>query len=175
MLHETRGLSTLHAGLALTIGSLGWTLGSWLQARPWITARRDRLLQAGAVALLVGVATMAIGARLGDVPLIAMAVGWTICGVGMGLVVPVTTLATIQLSSDAVQGRNNSSLMVAESLGNSMFSGLAGTIFAAAHLAVAAEVTFGAVYGALSLAGVAVVAVAFRVRPLTSDTVAATV
>lgn len=171
MLAKTRGLSTLVAGLALTVGSLGWTVGSWLQARPWITSRRDRLLQAGSGALLLGVALMALGARFEAIPLAVIAVAWAICGVGMGLVVPVTSLATIQMSSDAVQGRNNSSLMVAESLGNSFFSGLAGTIFAAVHLVASAAVTFGSVYGALVVAGVALVVVAGRLMPLTSDIV----
>ena len=35
------------AGAALTVGSIGWTTGSWLQSRPWLKIRRDRLITLG--------------------------------------------------------------------------------------------------------------------------------
>ncbi|WP_169337838.1 MFS transporter [Propionicicella superfundia] len=169
MLTETRGLDTLAAGTALTVGSVGWTIGSWLQARPWITLRRDRLLQLGGVVLCGGVCAMALGAYLATVPLVVMALAWTCCGLGMGLIVPVTTLTTIQLSGDAEQGRNNSSLQVGEALGNSLFSGLAGTIFAAVHASWPVSSTFGAVIGAMAGVGLALVILTMRLGPLANE------
>ena len=51
-LQNLKGLDTLQAGLALTIGSLGWSFGSWLQAR--IRLRRDRIITPGPVSLPSG-------------------------------------------------------------------------------------------------------------------------
>ena len=39
MLVEQRGLTLLLAGTVLTVGSVGWTTGSWLQARPRLSRR----------------------------------------------------------------------------------------------------------------------------------------
>lgn len=169
MLIETRGLDTLWAGTALTIGSVGWTVGSWVQSRPWMKLRRDQLLQLGSALLTLGVIVMAAGAALVSIPLWVIAVAWTVCGLGMGMIIPVTTLATIQLSSDADQGRNNSSLQVGEALGNSMFSGVAGTIFAAVHTTWAAPATFGAVLGAMACVGALLVLASTRLRVLPNE------
>jgi MFS family permease len=169
MLTDTRGLDTLTAGTALTIGSVGWTVGSWLQARPRLTRRRDRVLRAGGVLLFAGVCTMAVGAYSPAVPLAVLAVAWTCCGLGMGLVVPVTTLATIQLSGDAEQGRNNSSLQVGESLGNSLFSGIAGTIFAGVNASWPVHATFGAVFSASAFAGFLLTLLTLRLRPFSAE------
>ncbi len=38
-LQEVRGLTPLESGVSLTIGSVGWASGSWLQARPWLRLR----------------------------------------------------------------------------------------------------------------------------------------
>lgn len=169
MLIETRGLSTLWAGTALTIGSVGWTFGSWLQARPGVPLRRDQLLQIGATCIAAGVVIMAACAAIPSIPLAVAAIAWTVCGLGMGLVIPVTTLATIQLSSDTDQGRNNSSLQVGEALGNSLFSGVAGTIFAAVHLTWTAPHTFGMVLGAMAVVGVLLVLASTRLGPLRNE------
>jgi hypothetical protein len=169
MLIETRGLELLWAGAALTIGSLGWTFGSWLQARPWVALRRDQLLQIGALALVLGVGLVAVSAVFPALSLVVPAIAWVIAGFGMGLVVPVTTLATIHLSVEAEQGRNQSSLQVSEALGNSVFSGVAGTVFASLYGMVAVSLTFGAVLGTMAVVGVALVLTSLRLVPLRNE------
>ena len=54
MLVEERQLGLFLAGAALTVGSIGWTAGSWLQSQPWFRLRRDRLITLGCVSLAVG-------------------------------------------------------------------------------------------------------------------------
>ena len=57
--------------------------------------------------------------------------GWVFAGLGMGLAVSSTSLSVMTLSDAAVQGRNGSSLNLADALGAGLFVGLSGTIFAA--------------------------------------------
>src|SRR5215204_1058775 len=53
MLVEQRGVPLLQAGAVLTVGAVGWTAGSWLQARPWLRVRRDLLITLGCCAVAV--------------------------------------------------------------------------------------------------------------------------
>ena len=55
MLVFDRGLSPALAGLPLTAGALGWSTGSWLQARPWLRMSRPGLLVAGGALVSAGV------------------------------------------------------------------------------------------------------------------------
>ena len=48
------------AGAVLTVGSIGWTTGSWLQSRPWLKIRRDRLITYGCLLVAVGVSIVAV-------------------------------------------------------------------------------------------------------------------
>ena len=54
MLVEERKVALVLAGAALTVGSVGWMTGSWLQSRPWLKIRRDRLITFGCLSLTLG-------------------------------------------------------------------------------------------------------------------------
>lgn len=139
----TRGVSLQVAGLVITVGSVGWMLGSWLQARPWLRLSRDQIIIAGASSVALGVALLAVGGWVGGAGLALPTLGSVLAGVGMGLQSASTSLATMQLSPAAEIGRNTSSLQVGEVTGNALFAGAAGTIFAALNpLGVDAQ-TFG--------------------------------
>ncbi|AQP47665.1 hypothetical protein BW730_09340 [Tessaracoccus aquimaris] len=43
-LQDLRGYSPFQVGWALTVGSLGWTLGSWVQAQAWVRLDRDTFI-----------------------------------------------------------------------------------------------------------------------------------
>lgn len=130
MLVQQRGLSLQWAGAAITIGSSGWMLGSWLQARPWLRLWRDRIIVAGTILVSSGLATVAFGAWRAEWSFVIPVVGITIAGVGMGLQQASTSLATMQLSPQGELGHNTSALQVGEALGGSVLAGLAGTLFA---------------------------------------------
>lgn len=148
---ELRGLSLFQAGLALSIGSLGWTLGSWVQSRPWLRLRRDQLIQLGLACTLAGILAIVLAAWHPGGTLAVAAVGWTVGGFGMGLGIASGSLAVMQLSEDAQLGRNTSSLQTAEGLGNAMIGGLAGGIFHALQADAAPSATFGLVFTAVAL------------------------
>lgn len=166
MLVETRGLSLLMAGGIVTIGSLGWFCGSWLQSRSWVQIPRNRLITLGQALIAVGCVGMMLVASFRGVPLWAAAVFWVPAGLGMGLSIASTTLAVMSLSTPAQQGRNSSSLQVGEALGNSIIVGIAGTIFAFLHPGGNLALTFGAVLTAMAVLGAVGMLVSTRIGAL---------
>ena len=158
-----RGASLMAAGAVITVGSVGWMTGSWLQARPWLRLSRNQIIQAGSCSLAAGVALIAASGWLGGADLILPTVGSVFAGLGMGLQSASTSLVTMQLSSESDIGRNTSSLQVGETSGNAVFAGGAGTIFAALSTQATDAVTFGTLMTALAVVGALGIAAAHRI------------
>ncbi len=145
MLVEERGIALVLAGAALTVGSVGWTLGSWLQSRPWLKIRRDRLITLGCLSLTLGLGLTSVVALLPAISYYLVGAAWIFSGLGMGLATSSTGLAVMTLSARAEQGRNASSLNLSDALGAGLFVGVSGTIFVALHDRGNLPLTFGAV------------------------------
>ena len=169
MLIEQYKLTLTEAGLALTIGSVGWTIGSMVQAAPWLRIRRDQVVIAGTTSTAVGVGILAWGAGIPTLPLWLAVLGWTIAGLGMGLANASTTLVNIKLSAPEQIGRNTSSLQVGEGLGNSLTAALAGMVFASLHPRVAPSLVFGSMYLMITAVAVAAVVLSLRIGPVRND------
>ncbi|GAB3701076.1 MFS transporter [Mariniluteicoccus flavus] len=167
MLVESRGHSLAGAGIMLTVGASGWFLGSWLQSRPWLPLGRHHMIVLGAVATTVGIAGCAAVAAFPALPVAVAWVLWTFAGLGMGFLIATTGLATMSLSTSAEQGRNASALQSGESLGNSLVTGIAGTVFALLHARGDLPLTFGSVLGLLVAVGVLATVLALRIGPVT--------
>ncbi len=165
MLVEQRGLSLLLAGASLSVGSLGWSLGAWIQSRPSARIRRDQLITLGAVSVLLGVVLVALVARL-ELWVGWVGVAWVLGGIGMGLSTASTSVATMTLSHPGQQGRNSASLQFGEAFGAGLFIGLGGTIFAALHPSGDLAATYFGVLIAMSGVGLLAVVVSLRVGPL---------
>ena len=162
MLVEQRSVPLFQAGAVLTVGAVGWTAGSWLQARPWLRARRDRLITYGCCSVAIALALVGLIAFLPAIPYLFVAVSWVFGGLGMGLATSSSSLAVMSLSTAAEQGRNASSLNLYDALGSAIFVGIAGTIFAALHSTGNLALTFGLVE--LSMSTVALLAVLTSLR-----------
>lgn len=160
MLVRAEHLDLRDAGLVLTIGSIGWTVGSWLQSRQWLRLRRDRIITVGAAATALGLAAVALAAWQPGQLLWAVMVGWVIGGFGMGLQVASTSLVVMELSPAADLGHNTSALQVGEALGSSVVAGLAGTIFVL--LNADQNRAFGTLF--VAMVAVAVVGLVFSLR-----------
>lgn len=167
MLVQTRGQPLLLAGASLTVGAVGWTIGSWLQARSWMPVRRERLIVAGCLSLLLGLLTTAAVAVLPSLWFGLVGVAWAFVGFGMGLMMSSTSLAMMTFSRTAEQGRNSSSLQVGEALGNAVLAGLAGTVFAILRTQEALTATFGTVFAAMAVAALVGLLLSLRIGRIT--------
>jgi hypothetical protein len=166
MLVEAKNASLLWAGAALTVGSIGWMAGSWLQSRTWLRLRRDRIITLGSGSVATGLAWAAVQAVLPAVPSWWVAPGWILAGFGMGLATAGTALAVIRLSRVSEQGRNASSLNLSDALGSAVFVGVSGTLFATLHPVTEAPLTFGTVLLTMSAVALLAVATSLRITPL---------
>jgi Kef-type K+ transport system membrane component KefB len=162
MLVEQRRIALLLAGATLTVGAVGWTTGAWLQSRPWLPVRRDRLITYGCGAVALGVAIVALVAADPGVWTGVVGVGWLFAGLGMGLSMASTNLTVMAFSRPEEQGRNGASLNVSDALGSALFVALTGTLFAALQPAGSLEVAFGVLLAAMT--GVALLAALVSLR-----------
>ncbi len=169
MLVEQRHVPLVLAGAVLTAGALGWTTGSFLQSRPWLRIRRDRLITLGCLSLAVGLSGAAVVAFLPAIPYPFVAVSWVFSGFGMGLATSSTALSVMTLSVDAEQGRNAASLNLSDSLGSGLFLGASGTIFAALHPAGDLRLTFGVVLVAMSVVAVLAAVASLRIGSVRNE------
>lgn len=163
MLVEQRGVALVLAGATLTVGAVGWTAGSWIQSRPWLPVRRDRLITVGCLSVALGLAAAGTLAFLPAVPFWLTGVGWVCSGFGMGLAVSSTSLAVMTLSEEAEQGRSASSLNLFDALGSSVFVGIAGSIFNALRPGGDLQLTFGVLLLAMMVIAVLAALTSLRI------------
>lgn len=174
MLVDERQVALVLAGAALTVGSVGWTIGSWLQSRPWLKIRRDRLITVGCLSLTLGLGLTGLVAYLPVLPAYLVGAAWVFSGLGMGLATSSTGLAVMTLSNEAEQGRNASSLNLSDALGAGIFVGISGTIFVALHASGDLRTTYGALLATMSVVALLAAAASLRIGPVRNEFAAAT-
>lgn len=163
MLIEHRGLSTTVAGLTLTVGALGWSSGSFWQGRPSLRTPRSQLIRIGALFVASGTAVVAL-AVFTNVPVWLAAVGCAIAGLGMGLSLASLSVLLLDISPVEQQGVNTAAAQMSDSLGNVIFIGLGGVLFAFLHERVDAVATFLPIFVVMILVGLGALAASTRVR-----------
>ncbi len=131
MMAQLRGWSPFLAGGSLTVGSVGWTLGAWLQSRPPAVLPRGRVIVVGMGLLSAATVTMTALAWWPGLWGGLVVVGWLLGGLGMGLATTSVQLAVMSLSSPSVQGRNNAAQQLADTLGSCLLVAVAGAVYAA--------------------------------------------
>ncbi|NKX49275.1 MFS transporter, partial [Arthrobacter deserti] len=130
MLVASHGMEPATAGLTLTAGALGWSIGSFLQAKAG--RRRHRLLVLGP-GLLAACLALLVPASGPQVPFWGLAAVWALAGLAMGLALSTTSVLILKLSAPAEQGRNSSSLQLADQLGGVVGTAGAGGLFRLLH------------------------------------------
>lgn len=131
MLVTLRHLPPTFAGIALTTGAIGWSSGSWVQARVRGNGGHGRLVTVGPLVVAVGAILLAVVVTA--LPTWLVAVVWFVAGMGMGAAMSSASVLLLNLSAPEEQGTNSSYLQLADSLGGVLGVGLAGAVFAAAH------------------------------------------
>lgn len=129
-LSEVRGLSTLWIGVSLTLTTLTWTAGSWIQERFVHRVGARRLVVAGHGLLLVSIA-ITMTALVDAVPVVTAFAGWTIGGLGIGLSYAPISLTVLSEAEPGKEGEATSSLQLTEQLGIAIGIGLGGAAVAA--------------------------------------------
>ncbi|MGH3288613.1 MAG: MFS transporter, partial [Streptosporangiaceae bacterium] len=119
------------AGIAVTGATVAWTVGAWVQARLNESWEGRRLVRAGLVVILAGIAGMALVLEP-DVPVAVGLAAWTVAGLGMGLAYAPISLMMLQKAPPGQEGRVSASLNLADVLGDAIGIGLGGAAVAAA-------------------------------------------
>lgn len=130
LLQRERDLSPLWAGAALSLGALGWFSGSWLQGHQHFGWSRLRMLQTGTWLMLAGL-LISVLTLYPSVPLALALAGWSLTGLGMGLIYPSLSVLTLSLSAPHEQGSNSSALQLSESVAVASTLAISGSLFAA--------------------------------------------
>jgi MFS family permease len=126
-----RHRSPVVAGIAVTGATLGWTAGAWVQARLSDTWEGRRLVRAGLVLVLAGIAGMTLVLQPA-VPVTEGLVAWTVAGMGMGLAYAPTSLMMLRAAAPGREGWASASLNLADVLGTAVGIGVGGAAVAAA-------------------------------------------
>ncbi|RRU16035.1 MFS transporter [Stenotrophomonas sp. 278] len=161
LLQRERGLTPLLAGVALSLGALGWFSGSWFQGHQRQGWSRRQLLHAGALLMCGGIIATAFALQPG-VPLWLALGGWTLTGLGMGLIYPSLSVLTLSLSPPAQQGANSSALQLSEALAVATTLAVSGSVFA---MMLSVDVVLGylLIFGVMLMLAALSVVVARRV------------
>lgn len=162
VLEEVKRFSTVQAGMALTFGALGWSLGSYLQSRKVVPAH-TRIRRGAAFVTLGSLVTTA--AMIPAVTGWIMVPAWIIAGFGMGLGMATVSVTAMKQSPANEQGANSAALSVTDMLGSALATGIAGAIVnVIGHQPEQLATGFVVVVGLMAVVGVVGVSVAGRVK-----------
>ena len=120
-----RHRSPVVAGIAVTGATLAWTAGAWVQARLSESWEGRRLVRAGLVIVLAGIAGMVLMLQPG-VPVAAGLAAWTVAGLGMGLAYAPISLLMLREAPPGREGWASASLNLADVLGTALGIGVGG-------------------------------------------------
>ncbi|THJ66220.1 MFS transporter [Arthrobacter echini] len=127
MLVTSRGIDPGTAGLTLSAGAIGWSAGSFVQAR--VSFDRKWLLVAGSSILSLSLGGFAL-ATTAEAPLGVLALVWAFSGFAMGMTLSSTSVLVLKLSQQHEQGRNSAALQISDQLGGVVGTAGAGALFA---------------------------------------------
>jgi MFS family permease len=132
-LTELRGFSVAQAGLVISVASLSWSCGSFLQARldrlDGGTGRPRRLL-AGLAVLLCGIAATTAGVIDDAIPVAVAIAGWAVAGFGIGIGYPSVGALVLSAAPGGEEGSVSAALQLIETIGVAIFTGIGGAAIA---------------------------------------------
>ena len=125
-----RHRSTALAGLTVTLATLAWAGGSWIQARLNERWEARRHVRVGLTLILIGIAGMALALHA-SVPVGEGMAAWGIAGLGMGMAYAPISLLTLKETPPGREGWASASLNLSDVLGIAIGVGLGGAAVAA--------------------------------------------
>ncbi|MEZ5144331.1 MAG: MFS transporter [Acidimicrobiales bacterium] len=167
-----KGVDATYAGAIITVTSLVWTAGSWIQERRVRHAGPRPLVATGFSCIVAGAALLAV-VLVPAVPVALAFLGGAVLGLGAGLTYAPLSAATLASAERGHEGAATSATQLAEVLGIALGSGIGGVVIAATESA-GAGVTPGvvAVYVGAGVLAIAGTLLAVRLPPSVVDTAA---
>ena len=131
-LTSVRHTSTTFAGLVLTVATVTWTAGAWVQAR-LASVRGARTLVSGGL-VIVAAAILGMASLLSkSVPLWVAPVAWGVAGFGIGVAYSPTSLIVLGFADPSRVGEASAGLQLSDLLGTALGTGVSGAAVAIAH------------------------------------------
>lgn len=126
---EHRGLSVSQAGLLLTSAAVLWFGGSWIAANVPALASKTLRVRLGAGCVLLGIGSGFL--TLTDaVPVLVVAVIWSVGGLGMGLAASTLGVLLLDHSAPGQQGANSASMQTSDAVVQSLVLAIGSVVFA---------------------------------------------
>ena len=157
LLQKVHGWEPKEAGFILTVSSITWALGSWIQGRISSPERRRHIAYAATVCQLLGI-LIVIPASFSEFSPWFVVAGWALAGLGIGLVYSAISVHALAMTPPPKQGTTSSAIQLADTLGFSFCVAIVGLVYAI--IMPNQEWAFAASVGTMaSLSAVAVVIV----------------
>ncbi|HET9680720.1 MAG TPA: MFS transporter [Candidatus Limnocylindrales bacterium] len=131
LLVGVRGWSAAAAGIALTMATLSWTAGSWVQARLSARFGPEQFVRVGFPVVALGLAGLA-AVLLPSVPAELAAPTFGVAGFGMGLAYAQFALIVLRDVDARAQGQVTSGLTLSDQVGTAVGTGVSAALIAAA-------------------------------------------
>jgi MFS family permease len=132
MLTGVREMTLAKASIIITLVTVGWSLGSFLQSSRAERVAASRLVRIGAALVTIGMVGVATGLDRAIPPVLPF-VGWGIAGLGMGTAFPTIPLSVMREAGGGREAGELSSTLLMDTLGLSIGGGLGGACIAFAH------------------------------------------
>lgn len=116
------------AGLALTVGALGWAAASQVQARLGSRLSHTDALQVGSVLLAVALVGQLVVVLLG-LPALLVPLVWVAAGAGMGVMYPRISSYVLGASAPEERGTHTAAMSISDAVGGATTIALAGLVF----------------------------------------------
>jgi MFS family permease len=127
---SARHASIALGGIALTVATLTWTAGSWIQERRVHKIGPQTFVRVGLVLIAAGIGLMIVVAELA-VPVATAVLAWGVAGLGMGLSYAPISLVVLAKAPEGGEGTASAALQLCDTLGVALGTGASGAILAA--------------------------------------------
>jgi MFS family permease len=123
-----RGTSTIAGSIAVTLATLTWTAGAWVQER-WIVRTGEAFfVRSGFLVLAPGIAIVAVASVPDLVPFWITHIGWAFAGLGVGLAYSAHAQAMLRCSPAERFGAATASMQLLDNLGVALGTGTVGVV-----------------------------------------------
>ena len=127
-LHSGRGQSVFVGSVAVTMATLSWTIGTWIQDRWIVRTGEAHFVRLAYAVLAPAIVVVALGAIPGFLPFWVIPVGWAFGGLGIGLGYSAHSQLTLRCAPAGSYGAATASLQLLDNLGIALGTGAAGVV-----------------------------------------------